>query len=157
MKRFLVFVTAALRDTIPVDAIDAEDARLVAENVMRARLTWRPCAPFGSNGADAWFDVGSGTPEAAPADVRTATQTCANCGTTTPKEFWGPGWMKCPRCARQPLSAGEVYGLLQLLADAATPATMDMTRKGIEDAERAGYEVAVKAARAKLAERGITL
>jgi hypothetical protein len=154
LKRFNVYVTARLRDTIPVDAIDGADAMLVAENVMRARLTWRPCAAFGPDGADAWFDVEPGAAEEAP-DARTVTQTCAHCNTTTPKEFWGPGWMKCPRCGRRPISVGEVFGMLRLLADAVDPANPGPTFEGIAQAERAGYTTAVAAARAMLAEKGI--
>lgn len=39
--------------------------------------------------------------------LKTANQVCERCGVNAHKTMWGPGYMKCPRCGKAPLSPAE--------------------------------------------------
>jgi hypothetical protein len=152
MKLFEVCVTVTFHDILAVHANDDDHAAAVASAAVAHRMgAWQPYMP-GMPSLDPGVKNGPVDPE-----VRTATQVCLTCGCSAAKELWGPGWMKCPnpKCGRRPVSAGEVFGMLQLLVDAADPANLAPTLKGIAEAETAGYTVAVAAARAKLVARGL--
>ncbi len=149
MKRYNVQVAAHVIDTVPVDANDGTHAMELAQTIVLDRLgAYRPC------GEPSIYAEAEAAEEAP--DARTVTQVCNHCGTSAGKEMWGPGQMKCPHCGRRPTSVGEVFGMLRLLADAVDPANPGPTLAAIATAEAAGYTEAGKAARAMLAEKGIS-
>lgn len=89
---------------VPVEAIiespDLSNPEEYARAQQLARLVAMALYPTAEGATQAGIEL-------APADANLSVRLCEFCQKSSPKISWGPGWMKCPGCGKQPRSAAE--------------------------------------------------